>query len=169
MEILVILLVVWGVLGFIGAYVADQKGRSGGEGFLLSILLGPIGILIEAVLPTIQKPQSRPSAPAPSQADTDEAVRRFAEKMRLLKEADREAFLDRVRARKEAARQRRDARDAAYVARGITPGPLAGIESISLYMANWYKGSSDLMQMFVWAVCLSIPAATLAVFLFRPR
>lgn len=37
--------------GTFGAWVAQQKRRSGGEGFLLGCLFGPFGILIEALLP----------------------------------------------------------------------------------------------------------------------
>jgi hypothetical protein len=60
-----------------------------------------------------------------------------------------------------------EAKRASYLQRGITPGPLAWFESLNLDIVNWYKGSSDLMQACIWAVCLSIPAAVLAAFLFR--
>jgi hypothetical protein len=48
-----IFLVIWLVCGGIGSYVAGEKRRSGAEGFWLGFLLGPLGILIEAMLPTI--------------------------------------------------------------------------------------------------------------------
>ena len=41
----------WLVFGIIGAWIATTKGRSGCGWFLLSILLGPIGLVIIAVLP----------------------------------------------------------------------------------------------------------------------
>lgn len=49
-----ILIIAIGVflLACIGGYVAIQKGRNRGEGFLLALLLGPFGILIEALLPS---------------------------------------------------------------------------------------------------------------------
>lgn len=40
------------ISGVIGGWVAQQKRRDFGEGFLAGILLGPIGWLIEAMLPT---------------------------------------------------------------------------------------------------------------------
>jgi hypothetical protein len=40
------------VSGFLGAYVAHQKGRPLFEGIVFGVLLGPIGLLIAACLPT---------------------------------------------------------------------------------------------------------------------
>lgn len=39
-------LIIWGAFGVIGAMIADKKGNNGGGGFLLGVLLGPIGLLI---------------------------------------------------------------------------------------------------------------------------
>ncbi len=39
------------VFGVIGAWVGEQCGRGEGEGFVLGLLLGPFGVLIEAMLP----------------------------------------------------------------------------------------------------------------------
>ena len=57
----VILLLVWGLLGGVGSWIATQKGRSGAEGFVLGVLLGPIGWIIEALLPqqTSHRPQTQ--------------------------------------------------------------------------------------------------------------
>lgn len=46
---------VWGPLGM---WVAIQKAREAGEGYLLGLIFGPFGILIEAMLPvgTAAKP-----------------------------------------------------------------------------------------------------------------
>jgi hypothetical protein len=41
------------VFAGLGAWIADQKGRSGGEGFALGLLFGPLGVLVEALLPTV--------------------------------------------------------------------------------------------------------------------
>jgi len=43
--------VIWFIWPLVGLYVARQKRRNGLEGFLLG-LLGPLGALIEALLPT---------------------------------------------------------------------------------------------------------------------
>lgn len=47
-------LVACAAFGGLGAFVAGAKGRSVGEGFLLGSLFGPIGALIEALLPTVR-------------------------------------------------------------------------------------------------------------------
>jgi hypothetical protein len=39
------------VFGSLGIYVAAQKGRSPGEGFVLGAIFGPLGCLIVALLP----------------------------------------------------------------------------------------------------------------------
>jgi uncharacterized membrane protein YsdA (DUF1294 family) len=35
----------------LGVYVASQCGRSSGEGFLLGLLFGPVGVIVAALLP----------------------------------------------------------------------------------------------------------------------
>ena len=40
------IVIIWICFGIIGAMIASSKGNSGFGGFLLGILLGPIGILI---------------------------------------------------------------------------------------------------------------------------
>ena len=42
------------VCGWLGQYVAAQKGRSLNEGMLLGLFLGIIGVIIAALLPTIR-------------------------------------------------------------------------------------------------------------------
>jgi hypothetical protein len=51
MELLVVLVPIWGVMAVFGAWVAMQKQRTPVEGFLLGILFGPIAALIAALLP----------------------------------------------------------------------------------------------------------------------
>ena len=42
---------IWLVLGILGAWIATTKGRSGCGWFLLCVLLGPIGLILVAILP----------------------------------------------------------------------------------------------------------------------
>jgi hypothetical protein len=44
--------VLWIVSACLGAWIASQKGRSGVEGLILGFLFGPMGVIVEAVLPT---------------------------------------------------------------------------------------------------------------------
>jgi uncharacterized membrane protein YeaQ/YmgE (transglycosylase-associated protein family) len=41
------------IFGLLGGWVAGEKHRHEGEGFLLGFFLGPYGVLIEALLPTL--------------------------------------------------------------------------------------------------------------------
>lgn len=41
-----IYIIIWIGLGIVGAMIADSKGNSGCGGFILGVLLGPIGLLI---------------------------------------------------------------------------------------------------------------------------
>jgi hypothetical protein len=43
------------VCGAAGAYVSGQLGREGIEGFVLALLFGPLGVLIAACLPAIDR------------------------------------------------------------------------------------------------------------------
>ena len=51
---LVMVAVVWIACMCLGVYVAIQKGRSTGEGATLALFFGPFGVLIAALLPTIE-------------------------------------------------------------------------------------------------------------------
>jgi len=53
--ILIIVVIPSVITGFIGRYIAIQKGRSKTEGFLLGFFLSLFGILIEALLPSQNK------------------------------------------------------------------------------------------------------------------
>lgn len=59
------LLVIWGFMAFIGAAIGSAKGK-GGEGFILGLLLGPIGWIIVAAMRTpevskLDRIQARPA------------------------------------------------------------------------------------------------------------
>lgn len=51
----IVAVVVGLVFGFLGLYIASQKGRSETEGFLFGFLLGPFGVVLVALLPTKEK------------------------------------------------------------------------------------------------------------------
>ena len=54
------------VAALVGSFVASAKGRSASEGFFLGLILGPFGLLIEALLPTLRS-QGSPS-PTPTRS-----------------------------------------------------------------------------------------------------
>lgn len=43
--------VVWFICGFICSVIAGSKGRSAGGFFLMGLLLGPLGVILAAVIP----------------------------------------------------------------------------------------------------------------------
>lgn len=48
------------ISGFIGKWIAKNKGRDDLEGFLLGFFLAPIGWIIEGLLPSMTIPIARP-------------------------------------------------------------------------------------------------------------
>ena len=51
------------VFGGFGAYIAGQKGRDEGEGMIFGALLGPIGLIVVAILPNVDKTKEAASPP----------------------------------------------------------------------------------------------------------
>jgi len=51
MGLIVAAIVVCFGLGGVGAWISGEKGRAAEEGFFLGLLLGPLGLVIAAVLP----------------------------------------------------------------------------------------------------------------------
>jgi len=45
----------WVIFAVFGCWIAGQKNRSFGEGFFLGMFFGPLGCLIEAILPSVTK------------------------------------------------------------------------------------------------------------------
>ena len=66
MEIIVYWLVFGVIFGALGAWIANEKHRDQGEGFILGFLFCPLGVIIEAVLPNppqaVLEPTPQPTA-----------------------------------------------------------------------------------------------------------
>lgn len=60
-----VIVIAWLAVSALGVYVAAQKGRDRFEGWLISILFGPLGVLVEALLPAQQRKPREPKAAAP--------------------------------------------------------------------------------------------------------
>lgn len=54
MAILIGIILILCLFSGLGAWIADQKHRDQAEGLLLGLLFGPLGCLIEAMLPTLE-------------------------------------------------------------------------------------------------------------------
>ena len=79
-ELLIYLVIGALIMGFIGIYVSDQKNRSGWEGFLFGFFLSIVGVIIVALLPTIEEEE-------PAEL-TDERRKEMELKAEALKEKD---------------------------------------------------------------------------------
>jgi hypothetical protein len=71
MEWLIIVLLVLAVFGGLGYWISTQKQRNPVEGAVLGAFFGPLGALIEAVLPS---GNYQPPAPQPKQPQTPEEM-----------------------------------------------------------------------------------------------
>lgn len=172
MEILIIGLVFWACMIALGTYVAAEKGRSSEEGVLLPVLFGPFGVLILALLPSKAKPANsseKATSPRQDAQATKEAIQRYHARIEAERKAEEKAIIERNERRRAERDRKRIERRKHYMSRGITPGPFAWIEDLSLSITRWYKDASDVMQMFIWAICFSIPAGLAALMFFRSR
>lgn len=73
--------------GGLGIHVAHEKGRPATEGFMFGVLLGPLGVIVVALLPTLSMPEP-PLPPLPRLRQRlvgdnldDDAVRQELERM----------------------------------------------------------------------------------------
>jgi hypothetical protein len=88
----------------LGYYIAAQKGRPETEGLVLGLVFGPLGCLIEAILPTIERNGQSPGSLEDAPARKDPLDRRLVEKaVGNLDEAARKD--EERRARREKARE----------------------------------------------------------------
>lgn len=62
MEALVLLVVWFGGFAALGRWVAMNKRRRGAEGLTLGLLFGPLGVIVEALLPTNPERDDEPLA-----------------------------------------------------------------------------------------------------------
>ena len=51
MELLIFCILIWACFGGLSVWIASQKGRSAGEGFVLGFAFGPLGVIVESLLP----------------------------------------------------------------------------------------------------------------------
>lgn len=60
MQVVAIAGVAWVLFGFAGAYIAAAKGRPSAEGAVFGFMLGPIGLLVAVLMPSVVRPAAEP-------------------------------------------------------------------------------------------------------------
>lgn len=161
--------VVFGLIsGAIGAWVAEQKNRTSAEGFTLGFFLGPIGWLLEALLPTLTKEQlaeilerkrayreGRWSEAVPPSTPTPPPLPSLApEEIQRIEEAKQE----RARRQNEA----RMAREAAYERR---QAKFANFLEFTLGF-GWFRALPDWLQPIVVGLVVAAPMAAIIALAF---
>jgi hypothetical protein len=72
MEIFVLLITVAVIMAGFGGWVASQKNRPFPEGLILGFLFGPLGVLVEALMPNLSKKEGQSGRGEDSKRGIDE-------------------------------------------------------------------------------------------------
>ena len=163
---LMIIGVVFFALAFLGSWIAEQKNRPRGEGFALALCLGPLGLIIESLLPTLTKEQ------------LDQLLKEKAErggsmwdgvmpaKPPPLAPPD-EAEMKRIRAAKlERARRVEEARKRQEGIRRLQQEKLDNAIGF-VFGFGWFRAMPDWMQSIFIGVGLAIPVVAVIAIVFR--
>ena len=73
----VLSLVAMALMGFAGTYVSAQKNRPAVEGFIFAALLGPLGMLIVACLPTLMPDPAADEEPEDPEVNVSDLAERL--------------------------------------------------------------------------------------------
>jgi hypothetical protein len=159
MEYLVVIGVVWLIFAGLGSWIASQKRRDGGEGFLLGLLFGPFGCLIEAVLPN-GAPPPPPVVKTPEQIAADEARWKAFQAAQARREKELE----------EEARLAGERFDAALHAvwRFVTWPFRISMHFLTWFLSfEWYQDLPEWAQPVVIGLGIAIPAIAIVIVIFR--
>ena len=163
MEYLCLFAFLWGIFGILGSWIASQKGRSSGEGFVLGFLFGPIGALIEAVLPTItiQQPQPSPqprTSPNPPTPEEKAALHAAMQAARGARLAQHQALDEKIAREVEEAQRR------------VRESQVRMRESLIWFLGTpgrCYLALPDWAQPIVWGLAIAIPVVTVSILLIK--
>ena len=154
---MIFLLAIWAMFALFGAWIASVKGRSPGEGFLIGFLFGPLGCLVEAILPN-QSPGSAPVqvvTMTPEQAAQAESQRRQQYDAAVAREKARIAKIEeeyRI-SLEQSAERRRQARE--WFVRVVV-------------RFGWFRALPEVAQPIVVGLAVAVPVIGVVVALLRP-
>ncbi|AGA27642.1 hypothetical protein [Singulisphaera acidiphila] len=159
------LLALWIMFALFGSWIASAKGRSSLEGFVIGFLFGPLGCLIEALLPTLAYATPSPfhavtiTPEQAAEAEQEEERRRKYQFDRDMLIAERQAKLDAQRdaalelARKQADETRRQA--------------WAWFNRVVIRF-GWFRALPETAQPIVVGLAVALPVICVIVILFQP-
>lgn len=142
----------WLFMMILGAFIAKEKNRAAEEGFMLALLFGPFGVLVEALLPTIQPPVVTP--PAPMIADEMEASEELAEQRRKAAKRAQDLWREQARIDREAAERRAEERAERVREFWVAVGAWFRRQFVEW---EWYKGLPEVMQPIVVGLAVAGP------------
>jgi hypothetical protein len=156
MELLIVVGVIWLIFACLGTWIANQKHRAGGEGFILGFLFGPLGCLIEAVLPNGTPP------PPPVVSTPEEIAERQAKYQALVDEWNRQEK-DRIEQARLASQRRRQFAKQVF-------GELAR-RTWWFLSWQWYRLLPEWLQPVVIGVAIASPVVLIVavIFMSSPR
>jgi hypothetical protein len=144
----------WSALGFMGGWIAEQKNRKTGEGFVLGALLGPLGWIIEALLPTIPQPSA-------AEVERIETLQHsYHEQEAQHQEKEHEGWIIEQQQREREPQERAKM---AYVRRKARS---AWIKNNVIHWV-WYKDLSDLSQALLLGLLIAVPVVIVLILVVR--
>lgn len=153
------------VTGAVGSWIAAQKNRPGGEGFALGFFFGPLGLIIEALLPTLTKEQL-------DQLLREKAARRFGGNFPATpSQPPSSAELEARRAREQEWREVRErergkTREVAEEARRHRAEALAKMRR-AIFGFGWFRALPDWLQPILIGLAVALPVVALIAIAFR--
>lgn len=82
-----LLILCWVAFGILGLWIAAQKNRNPAEGLVLGVLFGPLGVIVEATMPSVDPTATRAIPRHLRQIDDINALASIAQQFRAALEA----------------------------------------------------------------------------------
>jgi hypothetical protein len=154
---LLLIIIVWITFAGYGYWVATVKRRHPGEGLFLGLLLGPVGVIVEASL------RERTA----EEVEAERTRRREEAQARAVEEQEHQAALQ-----AEALRRRRESQARSEAARAIRAEALGRLSEWFdrvILRFGWYKALPETAQPIAIGLMIAIPLVVLLILLLRGK